>query len=287
MHFKCAAFTVMTPEYTLEETAGLLRDLGFDGVEWRVHSVPTQLPAEADFWRGNKATVDIGSIGKTAKDIRKLSEDHGLEIVGLGTYLSYRLLDDVERCMDAARTMGCQSIRVSPPKYDGSENYNDLFEEAIDGYGRVEKLAKEYNVRANIEIRQGSICSSASLCYRLVSEFDPDLIGVIVDPGNMIFEGCENWQLGLELLGPYLAYVHVKNCAWFESGVTNEGEKQWKASVVPMKEGMVFWPQFLSALDKVGYKGWLSFEDFAVGDTKTKLAQDITYMKSVESQLGI
>jgi sugar phosphate isomerase/epimerase len=41
------------------------------------------------------------------------------------------------------------------------------------------------------------------------------------------------------------------------------------------------------ALVKVGYRGWLSIEDFAPGDTLKKLADDIAYLKSVQSTLGL
>ena len=196
MPFRYSAFTVMMPEYTLEEAAALLAKLGYNGVEWRVHSVPSHLPDRVDFWRGNRATVDIDTIIARAPTVRKISEDAGLYIIGLGTYLSYKLIDDVERCMEAARIMGCDAIRVSAPKYDGSENYNDLYEQSVDGYGRIEELARDYGVRANVEIHHGNICCSPSLAYRLVSNFDPDFVGVIFDPGNMAYEGFENWQLG-------------------------------------------------------------------------------------------
>ncbi|MGC8864020.1 MAG: sugar phosphate isomerase/epimerase family protein, partial [Armatimonadota bacterium] len=166
MPLKYAAFTVMMPEFTPAEAVSLLKSLGYDGIEWRVHSVPTQFPAKPDFWRSNRATIDVETIVDTADTIRRMTEDAGLEIIGLGTYLSYKLLDDVERCMAAARAMGSPSIRVSPPGYDGSVNYNDLFEEAVDGYSQVENLAREYGVRANIEIHHGKICPSASLAYR-------------------------------------------------------------------------------------------------------------------------
>ncbi len=287
MAYKYSVFTVMMPEYDLATAARLLREMGYDGVEWRVHNVPDQLPEKPDFWRGNRATIDLQTIDKRASEIKKLSEDQGLEIVALGTYLSYRLLDDVKRCMEAARTMGCQSIRVSAPKYDGSINYHDMYEEAVDGYGQVEELAREFGVRANVEIHHGSICSSASLAYRLVSNFDPDHIGVILDPGNMIFEGYENWQLGLELLGPYVAFVHVKNSAILPGGELEDGTKQWKTQVVPIKEGFVNWRELFMAMNKAGYVGWLSIEDFAPGDTKTKLAGNLAYLKSIESELGL
>lgn len=287
MSFSYSVFTVMMPEFDIVQSAALLKSLGYDGVEWRVHSVPSSFPDKPDFWRGNHATIDLDTIVKTAPDIRRITEDAGLEIIGLGTYLGYKLLDDIAQCMEAARIMGCKSIRVSPPNYDGSVNYNDLYEEALEGYAMVEDLAREHGVRANIEIHHGNMCPSASLTYRLVSNFDPDYVGVIFDPGNMVCEGYENWQLGLELLGPYLSHVHVKNAAWVETGVTEQGEKQWKHTRVPTKEGCVNWTEMLLALDRVGYNGWLSFEDFSLGDTKTKLADNITYMKALVSRLGL
>lgn len=287
MPFKYSVFTVMMPELGIPESAALLKSLGYDGVEWRVHSVPSPFPEKPDFWRGNRATIDIETIVKCAPEIRRITEDAGLQIVGLGTYLGYKLLDDVAKCMEAARLMDCPSIRVSPPNYDGSVNYNDLYEEALDGYAQVENLAREFGVRANIEIHHGNMCPSASLTYRLVSNFDPDFIGVIFDPGNMVCEGHENWLLGLELLGPYLAHVHVKNAAWGETGVSENGEKLWKSRMAAMTEGIVNWTDIVLGLDKVGYRGWLSFEDFGPGETETKLSDDIGYMKALVSRLGV
>jgi len=286
MPFGYSAFTVMMPEYTLEEAAALLARLGYSGVEWRVHSVPSKMPKQTDFWRGNRATIDMDTIVAKADTIRRISEDAGLSIIGLGTYLSYKLLDDVERCMEAARIMGCDCIRVSAPSYDGSENYSDLFEQSVEGYGRVEDLARDYRVRANIEIHHGNICSSPSLAYRLASNFDPDFVGVILDPGNMIYEGRENWQLGMELLGPYLSHVHVKNVAYFEHETLPDGGRRWLARVTPLKEGIVQWREVLAALRKVGYTGWLSLEDFAPGGTQTKLTEGLAYLRAIESELG-
>ena len=286
MPLKHSVFTVMMPDYDLKQTVVLLRELGFDGVEWRVHHVPSEFPGAADYWRSNKSTVDVETILDKAVEVRKLTDDQGLEIVALGTYLSYKMIDEIERCMEAANIMGAGSVRVGVPKYDGSENYNDLLEEAIDGFVRIEDIARKYNVRANVEIHPGNICCSASLAYRLVSGFDPDCIGVIADPGNMVSEGYENYQLGLELLGPYLSHLHVKNAAWVSEDAPN-GEKLWKTARVSLKEGCVPWATVIQALDRVGFTGWLSLEDFSPGDTRAKLQDAIAYLKSIETELRI
>ncbi|MNH42928.1 hypothetical protein D3C79_1047240 [compost metagenome] len=60
----------------------------------------------------------------------------------------------------------------------------------------------------------GNIAPSASLARQLVDGFDAKHIGVIYDPGNMVYEGFEQYKLGLEVLGEYLGHVHVKNAIW-------------------------------------------------------------------------
>lgn len=286
MSLKHSVFTVMTPDYDLREAVGLIAELGYDGVEWRVHHIPSSPAARPDFWNSNRATINIDTIGREAADIRKMTEDHGLEIMALGTYLSYKMVDEVERCMEAACVMGAGSIRVGAPTYDGSENYNDLLDAATEGYIAVENLARQYKVRATVEIHPRSICSSSSLAYMLVSNFDPDFIGVISDPGNMVTEGNENWQLGLELLGPYLSHVHVKNSAWKCLG-DRKGDVVWDTEPAPLRNGCVSWRDFIRAVNHVGFNGWLSLEDFSTGDTRAKLADGLSYLKEIEAEIGV
>jgi len=284
MGFKYCVFTVMTPDLGLEETASTLRSLGYEGVEWRVSKIPKESPATVDFWRGNRATVDASKVLEKAPEVKALSDRYGLAIPALGIYVAAKELEEVRRSMEAARIMGCSQIRVGVPGYDGSRNYNELFDEAVEDYGKVEALAKEYGVKANLEIHMGNICPSASAARRFLSNFNPKHVGAIYDPGNMVYEGYENWQMGLEILGPYLAHVHVKNSKW---GIVSEedGVKRWRATMCGMKEGQVYWGDVLAALRKVGYDGWLSFEDFSKGETKVKLKENIDYLKALEKRL--
>jgi len=287
MPFKHAAFTVMMPEYTLAEAAALLRELGYDGIEWRVHNVPSDPMPNGDFWRGNKATIDITTIVQKAEQIRKITDDLGLEVAGLGTYVGYRLMDEVERCMEASKILGCNWVRVAQPTYDSTEDYNDAFEEALEGYSRIEDAARNHGIRAVMELHHGRICASASSAFRLVSNFDPDYIGVILDPGNMCCEGFENWQLGIDLLGPYVAAMHVKNAVWEPAGTDGDGAALWKTRMVPLKDGFVHWPEVIAALDRSGFSGWVAIEDFSAGDTRSKLVSGIDYLKKIEKDLGV
>jgi len=284
MEFKYCVFTVMTPDLDLEEVASTLKSLGYEGVEWRVTKIPKEPPVTVDFWRGNRATVNASKILEVAPEVKALSDRYGLAIPALGTYVSAKETEEVRRSMEAARIMGCPQIRVGVPKYDGSRDHNELLDETVEDYRKVEALAEEYGVKANMEIHMGNICPSASATCRFLSNFDPKHVGAIYDPGNMVYEGYENWQMGLEILGPYLAHVHVKNSKW-EVFAEEGGVKRWRAASAGMREGQVYWGEVLVALRKVGYGGWLSFEDFSKGETKVKLKENIDYLKGLEKKL--
>jgi sugar phosphate isomerase/epimerase len=191
----------------------------------------------------------------------------------------------VESIMRAAVAVGSHKMRVSPPRYDGSHPYPKLFDQAVEDYRAVAALARKYGVQACIEMHMGNITPSAGLAHRLVSHFDPADIGVIFDPANMVVEGFENYQMALELLGPYLSHVHAKNCRWAIAS-EEDGVTKWEWKMVPIRQGQADWTAIVAALKKVGYDGWLSFEDFSDLDTKTKLRDALVYLKALEAAAG-
>ena len=78
--------------------------------------------------------------------------------------------------------------------------------------------------------------------------------------------------MGLELLGPYLDYVHAKNIAWIHENGT------WRWVFAAMDEGQVDWTEVMRALYRVGYDGYVSFENFYRVPIKSKgyVGEDLT-----------
>jgi sugar phosphate isomerase/epimerase len=298
----------MIPEWDLAEAARNLSDLGYDGVEWRVATLPTEemrrrfpsdMVRDARWWLDNKATVDFDRVIELAPEVRRITEDAGLAVCSLGTYHTADQLDEIEREMQAAQIMGCPRIRVNVPHYDRTRNYNDLYSETIEHLREVEKLARAHGVEANIETHFGNIAASASLAYRLVSQFDPQFIGVVYDPGNMVYEGYECWRMGFELLGPYLHEVHAKNATWVPVDKVPEGFRQmagpqvdtheddgtvlWMPYFGPLRKGFANWPQIMADLKAVGYDGWIAFEDMQGEESAwDRCAHNLAYLKSYE-----
>ncbi|WNR45990.1 sugar phosphate isomerase/epimerase family protein [Paenibacillus roseipurpureus] len=126
----------------------------------------------------------------------------------------------------------------------------------------------------------GNIATSASAARRLVDGFDPALIGVIHDAGNMVYEGFENYRMGIEIFGEYLSHVHIKNARWLR--VQEGGAARWQAEPSPIEEGAADWSQLLTDLKASGYNGWLSFEDFSnPAISEEALAQQLAYVRSL------
>ena len=280
---KHSIFTVVMPEFGVAEAAQRMKAWGYDGAEWRVTTVPSPMPAIPNYWSANKATVDFAKLPGSAQEAKKISGDAGLEIPALATYLSCTDLESVKKAMEAALIMGAPMLRVSVPGYDAKTNYRTLFATAQDDYAKVEHLARANKVKACIEIHMGNICPSASAAYRFASVFDSKHVGVIFDPGNMVYEGMEAWQFGLELLGEYLAHVHVKNSGWRIMFGEPNGNLVWQPYMATLRAGIVNWADVIAALKAVKYNGWLSNEDFSSDQgTEPKLVDDLAYLKALE-----
>ena len=75
----------------------------------------------------------------------------------------------------------------------------------------------------------------------------------------MVHEGFEDYRIGLELLGPHLAHVHLKNAAFDRP----EDGGVWKPRWSPLEDGVVDFEELFAALGGIGYEGWLVVEDFS------------------------
>jgi sugar phosphate isomerase/epimerase len=276
-----AVFTVSLPEYTPEEAVVTLRELGYDGVEWRVvDQEPTQ--GAPGFWSGNRCTWPLATFIEDAPRMRALTEGAGLALPSVGTYVTCENLDAVERAMRGAALLGAPQLRVNVPRYDGSVSYLQLRERSLAQYREVAALARQHGVRALIEIHMGNLTPSASAAASFLSGFDPRDVGVIHDAGNMVYEGYEQYRLGLEMLGPYLAHVHLKNATWQIVGTRPDGSAAWRAQWAPMTKGIVDFAALFDALRAVGYDGWVSFEDFSTEQPLYERVRDnLAYMKAL------
>ncbi|WP_189000844.1 sugar phosphate isomerase/epimerase family protein [Paenibacillus nasutitermitis] len=288
---KLSVFTVATADVTPEELCREAAAAGIEGIEWRCKEISAETRLEApSFWGNNHSTLSPLASEEEIGRFKQAVDNYGRKTLALAPYIQCGDLETTERIFKLANRMDASMVRVGVPAYNRTRSYNELYDQAVVYLQEVEVLAKEHNLKALVETHHYTIAPSASLAHRLVSGFNPDHIGVIYDPGNMVHEGYENFRLGLELLGPYLAHVHVKNAGWLPAGGdhpnsaaaavqgTVEGDSlqpiDWTCSWRPIASGVIPWKQVLTDLKAVKYDGWLGLEDFSgTYNTVTMLAK--------------
>lgn len=280
---KFSVFTVMTPDLTPQELVTSLKEYGYDGVEWRFKETPKEIrQEEPTFWRNNLCTIPPDSTEEQLSSWLELTKGTDISVSSITPYLQCGDLTATEHVLQVAHKLGAEKIRVGVPRYDRSRNYNDLFEEANRYLNEVEGMCKHYQIKGLVETHHETIAPSASLAHRLVKQFDPECIGVLYDPGNMVFEGYENHRMGLELLGPHLAHVHVKNASWKSAERRDEGTLHWQPEWALIENGVVDWKQVLQDLKSVGYDGFIGMEDFSSGlATKESLKHNIDWINKL------
>ncbi|WP_115992922.1 sugar phosphate isomerase/epimerase family protein [Cohnella lupini] len=261
---KLSVFTVATPELDPAELAAVVKKSGLQGIEWRFKETPAEVKNEApSFWGNNRSTISPSGGESELERFKLATEQAGVKTVSVTPYLQAGDLASTEEVLRAARYMGASYIRLGVPGYDRTRSFDELFELARTYLKESEGLCKQYGVKGLIEIHHGTLSASASGARRLVEGLDPEWIGVLFDPGNTVHEGFENYKMALELLGPYLAHVHVKNGGWSVKGTAEDGSAIWHSEWAGLKDGMVPWKQVIADLLAVGYDGYLGVEDFS------------------------
>ena len=146
---------------------------------------------------------------------------------------------------------------------------------------RLVELSEGYDVRFSFELHHGYVINSASGALRLMDQLPPDRVGILMDPGNMCFEGNEGWRCSVELMGPYLDYIHCKNGRW------DQGEAgKWKTSWDSLQGGIANYAELITTLKDKGFSGYLSIEDLRGHlSVEERVGQGIAYLKRlVESE---
>lgn len=271
--FKYAVNTnCLRNDKSISEIVQICTKAGVDGIEWGLPSL-------------DKAKKDI-------REMARITRDEGLEVLG---YLNAGHLwktDLMKEYSELVASVNGRLLRVTTPwlAFDYSESlhqkdsYVDLQKRCREGLERLVPLSEQYGIRYLIEMHLAGVCSSADAVRILLDGLSPACVGAIYDPGNGILEGFTRPRHALEVLGPYHAYTHAKNINYFYSGHQQGSVKRaaWGYKLCSLDSGVVDFLEVCFALKTVGYRGWISFEDFFVQSPETEIAKALAFMQECE-----
>lgn len=259
-----------------EEAVLAISKAGYDGVEMSTDCI---MEGRARPLAEKELPGLCKAAGRCAEVIRK----NGLEIIGLAApyfCLSYFEETVFESYYRIAQAFGSPGLKVHGTLY-GPGNYWALLKENQRKLEVLLRYGETYGIRTLLELHHGTLNESCSGAYLIMKDLDPSLIGVIHDPQNMVVSGKENWRMGLEILGDYVAYVHWKNCRF-----SRKNGGKWASQLCGLDEGLVDWREFIQALKDTGFAGYLCNEyrgDKQSVPLKSYLDDDLTYMKGLVS----
>jgi hexulose-6-phosphate isomerase len=244
---------------SLTECFQLAKDAGFDGIE-------VNYDLENDI--SPKATAaELKQIGETARKI-------GIEISGVCSFLFWpyaitandaakrkRGLELLSLMVKAAKALGTENLLVVPgavtiPWLPGTEPVaNDVcLRRAREGIRKVLPEAEKAGVYLNMEnIFANGFLFSPQEMNDFVDSFDSEYVQVHFDTGNIMeYQFPEHW---VRQLGKRTKNIHLKE-------FNRRGGEFNLEAFRPLLDGTTNWPAVLAELDKVGYRGYLTFEYF-------------------------
>jgi len=276
--------SVMLPRWTLEETFENLAAFGYDGLELRCRYNAEDSKAAPSFWGRHVADVSPDNLVERAPEIRELSERTGIKVCALAPAVRLGDWPHLEKLAQGALAIAPDAppmIRVQAAGHDRKKPYQPQFLAARSGFAELVERAREWGVKIVYEIHVGTVAVSAARTYELLRDLDPTHIGAIYDVPNMCRVGLEDSRMGLELLGPYVAHVHIGNAKPVAGELTEAGVTPWKFDFCDLRDGVANIAQIVGDFQAVGYQGYLSLEDFGPGDDAEKVRGQGEYLRSL------
>jgi hexulose-6-phosphate isomerase len=238
---------------SLEQKFQALARLGFDGVEM---DSPNDLDPQEVIAARDAAGIAIPGVVDSAHWSQPFSHpDAKVRERGV------RALEIALR--DAAR-FGATSVLAVPAVVNKEVGYADAYRRSQHEIRKVLPLARELGVCIAFENVWNNFLLSPLEMARYVDEFEDPLVGVHLDPGNLVrFGWPEHW---IEVLGARILKMDVKD--YSRKKQLEEG--LWKGFEVEIGDGDTDWPKVVAASRAVGYDGWFTAEVAGGGEERLR-----------------
>ncbi len=251
-------------KFSNREIVELIRQVGAGGIEWGLNGLDT---IEAD-----------------CKEMKQLSDDAGMEVVSFINGGPLFKTEEILRWSEAVANTGVRMLRVAHPWYAWDyeealhqpDRYDDLIKMTREGLERLEQVGQQFGIRYVMETHGSSVFASPVAAHFLVAGLDPKLFGIIYDPANTYIEGFVRPRGAVEIIGPYMAYLHIKNLRWKTTMKTLPGNRErevWVYEKCALDQGLVDYQEVFFALNCAGLNPWLSFEEMY--SEKEQIADEI------------
>ena len=241
---KGLGFSMIQENLSLVDKLKLVKDLGFDGVEF---NGPLEFSVDELLDAKEKSGIEIPSLVNRDHWSKPLSDPDA----------SVRkcTIDSVVKTIKETKALGGDTVLVVPGVVNEKVSYETAWKNSIDSIRRILPQVEQYGVKIGIENVWNNFILSPIEAKMYLKEINHPLVGWYFDLGNILRYGWpEHW---LESLDSRIVKLHVKE---FSKDIMNN-QGLGKGFGVELGKGDVNWKNVMETIRKSNYKGeWMTLE---------------------------
>ena len=252
---KGLGFGMIQEEIPLLDKLKLVKDLGFDGVEF---NSPVDFNLKEVVDAKEKAGILLPSTVNKDHWSKPLSDPD--------PSVREFIIDSITKSLEETKELGGDTVLVVPGVVNDKVSYEAAYHTALESIRKLIPAVERTGVRIGLENVWNNFIISPLEAKNLVDTINHPLIGFYFDIGNILRYGWpEHW---IETLNKRIVKLHIKE---FSRKKMND-EGLWKGFDVELTEGDINWPGVMESLRKTNYHGEWMIAEVNGGDRK-RLAQ--------------
>lgn len=269
--WKIIAFSKPFTQLNFDETADLVAEIGWDGIECPVRKASTHIQPE-------RADDDLPKMVEALKK-------RGREVTMITTDIT-SVDASAERLLRTAAKLGIRKYRLGFIRYASSQ---PIAAQLADTTARLRDLAQlntSIGVQGLIENHSGSDYFGGPIwdAYAAIEKLNPADLGIAFDIGHATIEGGLSWPLQARLMEPRYGVIYVKDFRWEKQG------SAWTPAWCPLGQGMIS-PKFLGMLAQSSYAGPVcQHHEYDLGKTRAEMTgyfkNDLQTLREWLKQVG-
>jgi sugar phosphate isomerase/epimerase len=223
-------------------------------------------------------------------EAKRAADEAGMTIPMVTTSITDAGSPHAESIFASAAHYGARRMKLGYWHYEGFGTLARQIDATRARLEGVVKLGEKYHVLPCIHVHSGDVLANGgALAYLLLKDFKPEQAGAYVDPMHMAVEGgLKGWEMGLDLLAPWVALCAVKNFRWKETARDEKGQMRYGLEYVSVADGQAPIPEFMARLKEIKFDGVVSIHaEYRALDARQLLeraAADVKYLRSVVNE---
>lgn len=257
---KSLGFGMIKEELSLVDKFKLIKDIGFDGVEF---NSPVDFTIKELIAAKDKTGIKIPSLVNKDHWSKPLSDPD--------PSVRKFTIESVGKSLQEIKELGGDTVLVVPGVVSEQVSYEVAYKNALDSVRKLIPYVEKTGMKVGLENVWNNFILSPLEAKQFVDTIDHPLIGWYFDIGNILRYGWpEHW---IRTLNKRIMKLHVKEFS--RDKMSKEG--LWKGFDVELTKGDINWKEVMNALNEINYKGeWITLE---VG------AGDRTHLTKLSAQL--